>query len=479
MKKWLFFSFFIVVLFIAACSEVEEEPDQLIDKHEQGETKGNEAIGDIKVEAHQMAAYTLQELVNNYGYVPDLTEFYSSKYTMGIVYTELVDFNQDGADELFVLLKGSSYLPSSVPLRETDDYVIEIWGINGESYSSIYTRTVAMDDCSACDLSVGLIELKDGSYGYYESTAQTAQGTTINEETIYVIGTKDAQFEKTVFKSTHNGADSYEIDGEAIAEEAFTAQRELYNGNVKPIIESDFGTKSFAFEADSSASLVATIYDQVAYAFDDIGEIGTEVEPTTVQAASERVLNLFNVRADSPTDFNQMISYVILYEDIEADLPSHDIFFVVSEGAVAEKVEEVFGVTLDTSELTLPQLSDDLTNQIIAYEDGAFYIVPTDYNSLTVIRTVEKAWEVADDTFYMIVSDIEFDEMSYYTGDVDISSEEMDRFLSEPIEKWPEEARKWTVSDVRRYLLVKMVDGDATIKYIGGYPLSTEEIQQF
>ena len=480
-KKWLLFSFFIVVLFLAACSEGVEDSNQLVEnENEQGESNGGEReqddnIEELQVEAHIMAAYTLQELVRDYGYVPDLTEFYISNYEFGVVYAELVDFNQDGADELFVIVKGSSYLPSSLDYRETDGYFIEIWGTSGESYLPIYSRNVAMDECSACDLSVGLIEFKDGTYGYYESTAQTAQGTTVSEETIYFIGST-FNFETTVFKS---GTGGYEIDGESIAEEAFTAQRELYNGNVKPIIESNFGTKSFVFDGDSSAGIVANIYDQVAYAFDDIAEFGTEVEPWTVQAESERVLNLFDVRTDSPDYFDRMVEYVILYEDVEADLPSHDIFLVVSESTIADKVEDVFGVALDTSKLTLPKPSEDIINHLVAYEDGAFYIVPTGFSMTTIIRTVEKAWEVADDTYYMIVSDIEFDEFAYYNVNEDASYEEIDSFLYEPIETWPIEARKWAVSDVRRYLLVQMVDGRATIKFIGGYPLSIEEIQGF
>lgn len=478
------FSFFLVIIFLAACSAFEDKPNQLEENaNEQSETNENEQIHDenikaLKIDAHKMAASTLRDIVDYYGYLHDLAEFYTNKYETGVVYAELIDLNKDGVDELFVLLKGSSYIPSPMPHRETDDYSIEIWGHNGESYVPIYTRNVPIDNCSDCDLSVGLIEFKDGTYGYYESTVQTAHGTTFNEETIYFIGSI-IELEKTVFKSTNSTMNSYEIDGESIAEEEFIAQRERYNGNVKPIIESDFGTKSFAFKGDSSARIVANIYDQVTHVFDNINDIGTEIEPWTVQDQSERVLQLFDVRTDSPHYMNQMVAYVILYEGIEADLPMHDIFSVVSEGVVAQKVEEVFGIVLDTSKLTLPKPSDDITNYLVAYDDGAFYIVPTDFSSPKVIRTVEEAWEVADDTYYMVVSDNEFYEMAYYTVDEGATYEEIDSFLSKPIETWPEEARKAAVSNVRRYLLVKMVDGRATIKYIGGYPLSLDEIQRF
>ncbi len=451
---------------------MEEKPVQLVDNtNEQDETnehEQNKKVEALKKDAHKMAASTLHDLVDNYGYVKDLAEFYTSKYETGVVYAELIDFNKDGVNELFVLLKGSSYIPSPMPHRETDGYSIEIWGHNTEAYVPIYTRNVAIDNCSACDLSVGLIEFEDGTYGYYESTVQTLHGNTFNEETIYFIGSI-LEFEKNVFKSTNSSTKLYEINGETIAEETFITKRALYNGNVKPIIESDSGTKSFAFIGDSSAGIVAAIYDQVADAFDNINELGTEVESWTVQEESERVLQIFDVRADSARYANQMVAYVILYENVEADLPAQNIFTVVSEEVIANKVEEVFGVKLDTSKLMLPKPTDDITNHLVAYENGAFYIVPTDYPSKTVIRTVKQAWKVANDSYYMVVSDIELDRSGYY--------EEIDRFMNDSIETWPIEARKWAVSDVRRYLLVKMVDGRPTVKYIGGFPLTLDEIQ--
>ena len=484
MKTKLLYGLIIFGLFLTACSAEEEEPNQVVDDTNED---GNTAVDDLdhdanieilKTEAHKMATTTLRDIIDTYGYAKDFAEFYANMYETGIVYAELIDFNQDGVDELFVLLKGSSYIPSVLAHRQTDNYSIEIWGHNGDSYTPFYSRNVKMDDCSACDLSVGLIEFKDGTYGYYESSTQTAQGTTVSEETIHFVSSI-LDFEKTVFTATQdsNGGEHYKVDGESIGEEAFITQRELYNGNALPVIESFFGSKSFAFEGDSSAGIVANLFDKVAYVFDDISEIGTEVEPSIVQTAAERVIQIGNLQLDHPEFAEQAITYVILYEDVEADLPPYEFFTVVSEDAVAAKVEEVFGVTLVTSNLSFPKPSDDITNHIVAYEDGAFYIVPTDFSRKNVVRTVEKAWAVTDDTYYIVLSDIEFDAMGYYTVAED-GNGDLDQFLKKPLEEWPNETRKWAVSDVRRYLVIKMVDGRPTFKYIGSYPLSIEEIQR-
>ena len=485
MKTKLLYGLVIFGLFLTACTAEEgEEPNQVVDDtNEDGQTAVDDLDHDadiekLKTEAHKMATTTLRDLIDTYGYAKDFAEFYANKYETGVIYAELIDFNQDGVDELFVLLKGSSYIPSELAHRETDNYSIEIWGQNGDSYAPFYSRNVKMDNCSACDLSVGLIEFKDGTYGYYESSAQTAQGTSVSEETIHFVSSI-LEFEKTVFTATQNsnGEKHYKIDGETIAEEAFATQRELYNGNAKPIIESLLGEKSFAFEGDSSAGIIGNLFDKVAYVFDDVSEIGSEVEPSTVQTAAERVVQIENLQLDHPEFAEQAITYAILYEDVEADLPPYEFFSVVSEETIAAKVEEVFGVALDTSNLSFPKPSEDITNHIVAYEDGAFYIVPTDFSRKNVVRTVEKAWAVTDDTYYIVVSDIEFDAMGYYTVAED-GHGDINQFIKKPLEEWSNEARKWAVSDVRRYLVVKMVDGRPTFKYIGSYPLSIEEIQR-
>ena len=483
MKKYLRIIALLSTLLLAACSETEDVPKEIVTDEDgagRGEITKDEPrdITEEEVkESHLMAGYTLSNIVDSYGYVSDLADFYLSEYDSGLVYAKLIDFNKDGIDELFVLLKANTYISSSMSHRETDGYVIEIWGDDGESYSPFYARTVEIDKCSACDLSVGFLEFDDGSYGYYESSAQAVQGTTYSNETIYYM--KDyTSFEKTVFKSAYNEKVTYEIDGEALEEEEFKGQRELYNGTDIPIIEGYFGTKSFVHGADSSAAVVKAIFEQIEYAFDDAGADATKVDPASVQAYAERVLTINHLRTNSAHDMERMITYVILYEDVEADLPSYDYFLVISEQAIAAKVKEVFGVELDLSETNLPDPDDDIGFFLVGYRDGAFYITPTGFNSPKVIRTVEKAWEVAEDTYYMTVSDIEFDVMTYYTAS-DAADEEMNLFIDQPITKWPAEARKNAVSDIRRYILVKLVDGQPTVKYIGYSPLTMDEINEF
>jgi hypothetical protein len=482
-KKYLRIITLLSALLLAACSETEDVPKEIVTDEDgagRGEITKDEPrdITEEVKESHLMAGYTLSNIVDTYGYVSDLADFYLSKYDAGLVYAKLVDFNKDGIDELFVLFKANTYISSSMSHRETGGYVIEIWGDDGESYSPFYARTVEIDKCSACDLSVGFLEFDDGSYGYYESSAQAVQGTTYSNETIYYM--KDyTSFEKTVFKSAYNEKITYEIDGEALEEEEFKAQRELYNGTDIPIIEGYFGTKSFVHGAESSAAIVNAIYKEIDYAFNDVGADAAKVDPASVQAYAERILKIDHVRANSAHYMEQMITYAILYEGLEADLPSYKYFLAVSEQAVAAKVKEVFGVELDLSETNLPDPDDDVGFFLISYRDGAFYITPTDFYSPTVIRrTVEKAWKVEEDMYYMVVSDIKFDLMTYSTAS-DAAYEEMNHFIDQPITKWPAEARKNAVSDIRRYILVKLVDGQPTVKYIGYSPLTMDEINEF
>ena len=478
MKKYLGIIALLAALLLAACSETENIPVELgKDENEvrQEETKigKTKEITDELKASHRMAGYKLMDIIDTYGYVPDLADFYLSEYDHGLVYAKLVDFNKDGKDELFVLFKA---MPMLYP--ETDGYIIEIWGGGFEDgYMPFYSRTIEIDECSACDLSVGLIEFKDGSYGYYESSAQTAQGTTFSNETIYFMKDADSYFDETVvFTSMHNESSTYEVNGEAVEEEEFGARRELYNGTDIPIIKGDFGRKSFVHGAKSSAAVVKAIFEEIDYAFDSAGDDETKVDPASVQAYAERVLYLNDVRANHPHYMRKMLEYVLLYEDLQADLHYTDYFLTISEQAVAEKVKEVFGVELDLSVMII-QDPEDMSDSLFDYRDGTFYILPTDFALPVVIRTVEKAWEVAEDMYYMVVSDIAFDEMAY--DNVELTPVDKVDFLYEPITKWPVEARKYAVSDIRRYLLVKVVNGQPTVKYIGNWPLTMDDIKTY
>lgn len=476
MKRLVKISLLMIVMLLVACKEDTNEPKPIDGKDDIDiiDDTEDEAFEERKADADFMAASTLFELERMFGYLPDYTDFYENEYNTGIAYAQLVDFNQDKINELVVLYKWTGVYDS----YEEDKYIMAIYGDTGESYTTIYERDIPIDECMACDLSLGLIEFKDGTYGFYESAVQTAQGVTFSNETIYFVTDEFNRTDKTLFTAAYGETTTYEIDGEEIAEEEFEAQRELYNGNVTPILDSYFGTKSFAFELGSSAQRVAAILDEVMYVYGDINEIGEEIDAATVQSFVERGANAEYIDTNVYEHQLRMISYVMLYEDLEADLPSYEYYTVMSEQLVRDKVQEVFGVDLDLSNLYIPDpFEEDVVNvnRLYGYHDQAFYIVPTDFNSETIIRTAERAWKIGEDLYYIEVSDIQFDDMGYW----DTSYEVIDGFINQPYEQWPMEAKKWAVSGVRNYLLVQLVDGSPRLKVVNSGPMFIDLIKEF
>ena len=479
MRKLMKISLLMIIMLLVACSEDSNEPKQVVENNETetGITDDTEekAFEERKADADFMAASTLLGLEHMFGYLPDYTDFYENEYNTGIAYAQLVDFNQDKINELVVLYKWTGAYDS----YEEDKYIMAIYGDTGESYTTIYEKDIEIDECMACDLSFGLIEFKDGTYGFYESAVQTAQGVTFSNKTIYFVTDEFNRTDKVLFTGAYGETTTYEIDGEEVAEEVFEAQRELYNGNVTPILDSWFGTKSFAFELGSGAQRVAAILDDVMYVYGDINEIGEEIDAATVQSFVERGANAEYIIGTNIYEHQlRMISYVMLYEDLEADLPSYEYYAVMSEQLVRDKVQEVFGVDLDLSKVYIPDpFEEDVVNanRLYGYHDQAFYIVPTDFNSETIIRTAERAWKIGEDLYYIEVSDIQFDAMGYW----DTSYEVIDDFIDQPYDQWPMEAKKWAVSGVRNYLLVQLVDGSPKLKVVNAGPMFIDYIKEY
>ena len=131
-----------------------------------------------------------------------------------------------------------------------------------------------------------------------------------------------------------------------------------------------------------------------------------------------------------------------------------------------------YGIPL--SKDALPDLeSEDF--ELVRYQNGKFYVLPTDLYFHYVIRSVQRAVEVKDNLYYAVVHDTEFDEMGYMM----VTEENARDFVESPFEEWPENARLFTTTSIQRYMLFKVVNGEVQLYYIGNEPLSLGAIQQY
>ena len=219
---------------------------------------------------------------------------------------------------------------------------------------------------------------------------------------------------------------------------------------------------------------ILTHFDQHAA---EIVAAGEAVEPSTIQKEVEKILNLPSLDVNNPNDLENMLTYIIFYEGFEVDRPSYDIYAGVSEAQIAAKFQRLFGMPLDVNNVALPSPNAE-DYSIVAYEDGVFYILPTDYYGSTVIRTIKQATKLPNDLYYVEVRDLEFEDY-IYTFVVDYENTKTEQFIDRPYEEWPKEMRAFTKSNIPRYIVLKMIDGALAFRYLGYKPLTLEGIQAY
>ena len=480
MKKIQIVGWFLLMVsvILVACSGVEEDTDPS-EKPTNTVEKPGKQLNKAEIEKAQKQIADafperLTELAKTYGFLFDEIDFYEADFEIGIAYATLVDFNDDGVEELITLHKGGEFFDTPYQHRLTDDYVLEIFGSDLKEPKEIHIQNIPVQDND--DLSLGLVSLKDGTTAYYERTVQKEQGTKV-ETTIYYAMEHAGSFNQKTFTATQSKEKTFKIDDKEVDEATYKQELAKYDGKDKPIIQSESGQSSFAFQETSSGQMVADILAHFDQQTKEIVAAGEEVEASTIQEAIEKIIDLPSLDINNPSEMEQRLTYIIFYQGFDPDRPSFDIFAGVSEEQIADKYHKLFGVPLDIKDAALPTPSAD-EFPIIAYEDGVFYILPTDYYGATVIRTIKRATKLPSDLYYVEVRDLEFHDY-IYTLVEGYEQTKVDEFLDRPYEEWPKEMRAYTKSNIPRYIVLKMVDDALTFRHIGYKPLALEQIQAY
>ncbi|UZM97356.1 hypothetical protein OL548_19505 [Lysinibacillus sp. MHQ-1] len=95
----------------------------------------------------------------------------------------------------------------------------------------------------------------------------------------------------------------------------------------------------------------------------------------------------------------------------------------------------------------------------------------------SIHRNYQDVYQVSKDVYYVTFLDSEFNDLEYsLTKDVMVTSEDM---FKKDIASWPMDARVWLKPDIQRYAVVKYVDGEPKIQYMGAQNLTDNQLQTF
>src|SRR5690606_26811798 len=107
---------------------------------------------------------------------------------LGIVYADLIDFNNDGRSELYVLFRSSDYASDELSHRNQRGYIEEVWGVQGKESILLKQGMYDYEDVSyASDLALSFITLEDGTVAIRHNHEKTGQGIHNSVNTYYTL----------------------------------------------------------------------------------------------------------------------------------------------------------------------------------------------------------------------------------------------------------------------------------------------------
>ena len=468
MRKWLLL--FVTVLLLAACSS------EGIQKQESVPTENVVSKEDKQRELHAKQYYNvLLEAVESLGYPADGGDYESNYMAAGVYYAELVDFDGDGFDELYVLLKNHGYAQSEFSHRNVENYVHEVWSgrETGDTPELLFSYEIDAMECTACDLSVSLIDAQDGQTYIKQFSHQTRQGYVGNATSFYAKNGGTLQAVELYETGTPQDLEHY-INEELKDATTFEAELAKFSGTERPIIVSEAGFKRYGYTTKSA--------EQVSMLLAKLSSNNNSVitgKPVAAEKSKE-VHRAFDIhKSEKNIDVNEPKMRLALIFDVmmETDIPSsydEESFTTTYRLAdIAPAYKERYGVELDLSEVDLPDRSQQMF-EYITFENDTFYVTATDFYYDEIKREFDAVYEVAKDLYYVVLNDQEFDVMGYYT-----SVENEPAPLEVDMASLPAGTESYLKKNVKRYAVVKMVDATPKLQYLGVHNLTDEELSQF
>ncbi|WP_413363331.1 hypothetical protein [Lysinibacillus sp. 3P01SB] len=475
-KYWLAW---VIIALLVGCSDGKDKEPEKVAAGEQSEATEN---NQEKQTAERQLYEKLSEAVETLGYTYDSRTYEENEYEIGVVHAELVDFDNDGVEEVYALMKGSNYPLSTYGHRNVDNYVHEVWTVNpdGESAMLSFSGEIEKMECSACDMSVSLVEGKDGRTYIKMFSHQTNEGLADNREWIYAKDPNSSETELVVsgYITNSDGALVYMLNDVETDQAAYEAAFAPYVGEERPIIISNAGAKAYGFNYASPATYVGKVLAELApsvnHFVDNEETKETKKKEEVLQALSE-FSDILSINLDKQDHAEGLVMHVIQANNIENETPN-DLEMTFDGDTVKEKYRETFGVELDMENNFFPR-RDMISQSLITYELGKFYAYPQGIFSDDINREYQDVYKVFDDVYYVTFVDDEFNYMEYSAMTTPVmTAEEM---LADGISNWPDEARNWVKPNVQRYAVVKYIDGAPKVQYMGAQNLTDEQLAAF
>ena len=470
MKKLLWIA---SMLWLVGCTEqdVAQTPNDNTEEIEQP------TVSESQITSQQQLGNVLEQAVKRLGVMPNNTSYYNNGH--GLVHAGLIDLDQDGQDEMYMLLKGFPYFEEELSHRNQDSYSFEIWAANEEP-QLLFNEAINLESSYESDLSVSFVKSASEEILVKTNHFQIDQGTNYDQSTYYAY--REGTFERVLESyNSYGEINEQRLDMTDVDVQTFEAKMKEYEGEERFVIESRAGEKAFTFDTSNISEQLGRVFTALTARFNPVltdGEDAASEDFEQIQKVMEDYAFHQTMDKRDTSTYPGLINGLILYGKVEQDGGNIDYFTGYTETQIAQKMKQLYDIDLDVTTLDLPSPSNPSQTEILHYENGVFYIPPTDYYGDYTMRDVTATKKVADNTYLVTFTDTFFDAMDYFSANAE-SQFDPDAFKHTPIIEWPEDTQDFITTGIPSYAVVKLVDGTVQLHYMGYRNLTEEELKSF
>jgi hypothetical protein len=469
------------VLCLAGCTENETPEAEENEAVQEEETEApEERLTEKEIKQNQQLLDVLENVSYEFGVVTDNASFSDSRY--GLAHADLIDVNQDGQDELYMLFRGSRHHESELEHRNQDGYIVEIWQANkdDEKAGLLHHDFINLDSLAPTDMSISFVTTDKGEVLLKNSYFQKDDRENFDESTYYAY--RDGAFEQ-VFTAYHSAGEQevYRLDDTTVDKETFEQRMKDYKGEEAPILKSEEGEKAFAFDTVDISGNIGRVFSDLTEGFNTTlvdGEEASEEAMAEIQKGMSELAYSGKVDQRDPETYEPVITSIIVTGKVPQDGGNLDYFMGYKEETVAKQMKALHNIDVDAGALELPTPQKPDTTKLLHYADGVFYVPPSDFHNQHMTREVTAATKVKDDTYFVTFRDASFDLMGYMDATQDDSFDPA-KYEDVPMNEWPKETQGYISDGIPSYAVVKLGDGNMQIPYMGYRNLTETELESF
>jgi len=456
--------------------EISSKDDvNLLNKVETELANLHKTIATDQRENKQLADIFVQ-LFKSYGVIPSNHKYHDRKGDLyvGIVYADLIDFNNDGKKELYTLFKSSTYMKYGPSHRANNGYIEEIWGIGeNEEQKLLWNQFYPYDSTEISGLSISFNLLENGTTVLKHLTNNSSFSNT----KFYAL--RDHSFsmidEFNIKTGEHN---EYQLNGESVDLVTFNEKLSQYNNSSETdIINSDSGTIEFGISLANPFNQIEVVMEELSSTIHPTPNNEQNIiEDKSIFATTKEYRNFGHIDVRDSSTYTTMIDSLILDGIVKSDAEQFEPFGAgYKEETIINAVKTYFGVTIVPTNLGLP--SELSGHYWLHYVNNGFYLPASDFYRQQEIATPETITQLADDLFYVKTNNFKFNLMEHFMNtEIQLNINE---YLDVPMNDWPEHTQPFLTKDLPVYLILKKMDNRYQLLYKSYLNLTDEELVEF